>query len=348
MELVIAIAFVVTLGIFVGVGLAIGASAEGPDPGPPLQSPRSTRVTRAALLAIAAFLAILGAEAAAVGAWLEDPSTGRAEALIFLLEGLVDLGLIVLVLRPAWTLRRLWVVRLVAVCWLVIGPPALVLTIGRGPLMSFYLGVGPDMWAIFSVVVGAALVWLASLGGGAAVGAAEPAAAVAPIRPRVVLGAIVLACLVAVSSWPMAQFAGLLTMGGCAPEWLVPSNPHYCVTANVSAGTLTVTGDTTLADGALIDVTLTSDEHPLVDRHAPQRVVVAGGKFKAEFDVSRDHPGPVTLTAAFSPVGQPSAVVMQLGVKGIAITGANAVDNGSQDGKDLGFGLLVTLHLQLV
>jgi hypothetical protein len=352
-ELIAGIVFVIALCGFGGLGIAIGATAEGPDPAPPLASPVRVRATRAALLAIAAYLALLGAGAAAVGAWLDDPAIGRAEAVVFLLEAAVDLGLAVFLLLPGWTLRRVWLLRLVATCWLVVGPPAVVFTLGRGPLATFYLGFDPAGWAVFSVVVGATLVWLASLGGGGANaeaggkldGPTTPAASseVPPTHARGILAAIALACVVAVSSWPMAQFAGVLTMGSCTPQWLVPSNPGFCVRGEFDRRMLTISGETTLPDGALVDVTVASDDYPLIDRPAILRVAVKDGAFEAVFDMSRDRSSPITVTAEFTLAGQPAVAQQLYGEKGSGLNGPAARDNGS----DLGRSLLVTLHMQV-
>jgi len=358
-ELVYGIALVVLLFVFGGIGVAVGATAEGPDPGPPGYSPLKVRATRAALLAIAAFMAVLGAEAALVAGWQQDPSTGRAEALVFLLEGAVDLALAFFVLMPAWTLRRIWVLRLVSVCWLVVGPAALVITFGSGPLATFYLGFGPDMWAVFSVVVGAALVWLSSLGPPAvAEVAAEPAAEprstpapaltpqpsrMPPTHWRGIVTGVALASLVAISSWPLAQFVGINAMGGCAPQWLVPGNPAFCVSGRLDGQMLTVSGQTTLPDGALVDIAVSSDDSAIREQSSAQRVPVNGGKFVATFDLSWRRSGSVTATAAFHLAGQPAAVALSYGTDGHALTGPTALADGSDGGRSL----LATLHFDL-
>jgi len=357
-ELLFGLAFTVAVFIFGGIGVAVGATAEGPDPGPPGCSPLKVRTTRAALLAIAAFMTVLGAEAALVAGRQQDPSTGRAEVLVFLLEGAVDLALAFFVLMPAWTLRRIWVLRLVSVCWLVVGPAALVTTFGSGPLATFYLGLGPDMWAAFSVVVGAALVWLSSLGlPGVAEPAAEPAAkpqsapapAVTPQPSRMppthwrgIVSGVALASLVAISSWPLAQFAGINAMGGCAPQWLVPGNPVFCVNGRLDGRMLTVSGETTLPDGALVDIAVSSDDF-VSEQPSAQRASVNGGKFEATFDLSRRRSGSVTATAALHLAGQPATVALSYGTDGHALTGPTALADGSDGGRSL----LATLHFDL-
>ena len=365
MELVYGIALVVLVLVFGGIGVAVGATAEGPDPGPRAYSPLKIRATRAALLAIAALMAVLAAEAALVAGWQQDPSTGRAEALVFLLEGAVDLALAFFVLMPAWTLRRIWVLRLVSVCWLVVGPATLVITFGSGPLATFYLGLGPDMWAVLSVVVGVALVWLSSLGLPAAaepaateVAAAEsagqrpstPAPALTPQPSRLppthwrgIVTGVALASLVAISSWPLAQFVGINAMGGCAPQWLVPGNPAFCVSGRLDGRMLTVSGQTTLPDGALVDIAVSSDDLAISEPPSAQRVSVNGGTFEATFDLSRRRSGSVTVTAALHMAGQPAAVAQSYGTDGHALTGPTALADGSDDGRSL----LATLHFDL-
>jgi len=364
-ELVYGIAVVVLVLVFGGIGVAVGATAEGPDPGPRGYSPLKIRATRAALLAIAAFMAVLGAEAALVAGWQQDPSTGRAEALVFLLEGAVDLALAFFVLMPAWTLRRIWVLRLVSVCWLVAGPAALVITFGSGPLATFYLGLGPDMWAVLSVVVGVALVWLSSLGLPAAaepavteVAAAESAAQrpstpapvltpqpsrLPPTHWRGIVTGVGLASLVAISSWPLAQFVGVNAMGGCTPQWLVPGNPAFCVSGRLDGRMLTFSGQTTLPDGALVDIAVSSDDLAISEPPSAQRVSVNGGKFEAIFDLSRRRSGSVTGTAALHMAGQPAAVAQSYGTDGHALTGPTALVDGSDGGRSL----LATLHFDL-
>ncbi len=350
MELVFGIALVVLLFVFGGIGLAVGATAEGQDPGSPGCSPLKVRTTRAALLAIAAFMAVLGAEAALVAGWQQDPSTGRAEALVFLLEGAVDLALAFFVLMPAWTLRRIWVLRLVSVCWLVVSPAALVITFGSGPLATFYLGLGPDMWAAFSVVVGAALVWLSSLGVPAVAESPEQSAApepqpsrMSPTHWRGIVTGVALASLVAISAWPLAQFAGINAMGGCAPQWLVPGNPGFCVSGQLNGQMLTISGQTTLPDGALVDIAVSSDDSVISEQPSAQRVAVNGGKFEATFDLSRRRSGSVTVTAALHLAGQPAAVAQSYGADGRALTGPTALADGSDGGRSL----LATLHFDL-
>jgi hypothetical protein len=305
-------------------------------------------------------MAVLGAEAALVAGWQQDPSTGRAEALVFLLEGAVDLALAFFVLMPAWTLRRIWVLRLVSVCWLVVGPAALVITFGSGPLATFYLGLGPDMWAAFSVVVGTALVWLSSLGLPAvAEVAAEPAAEprstpapaltpqpsrMPPTHWRGIVTGVALASLVAISSWPLAQFAGINAMGGCAPQWLVPSDPGFCLSGQLDGQMLLIVyGQTTLPDGAIVSLSATSDDAAVGDPLSEQHLTVSGGKFQATFDLSRRRSGSVTVTAALHLAGQPAAVAQSYGADGHAMTGPAVRADGSDGGRSL----LATLHFDL-
>jgi hypothetical protein len=346
-ELVFGIAVVVSVFVFGGVGLAVGATAEGPDPGPPSRSPLNLRATRCALLLVAAFMAVLGAEAALVAGWQQDPSTGRAEALVFLVEGVVDLALALIVLMPAWTLRRVWVLRLLAACWIVVGPVALVLTFGSGPLATFYLGLGPDLWAAFSVVAGAMLVWLSSLGGGTVVEpAAEPLptaeptlrtppSRLPPTHWRGIVSGVALASLVAISTWPLAQFVAVSALGGCTPQWLLPGNPNFCVSGRLDGGSLKVSGQTTLPDGTLVEVTVSNDEAEPSAAPEQLRVPVSGGAFSATFDVARRHVASVIVTAALHMTGQPAAVAQSYGADGHELTGPTATADGSNGGRSL-------------
>jgi hypothetical protein len=328
--LVFGIAFAVALGIFVTIGLAVAASAEGPEPEPLAPGPLTLRLTRAALLATAAFLALLGAEAAMVAGWLDDPDARYAQAAVFVLEGATDLVLAALMLMPAWSLRRVWVLRLVSVCWFVVGPPVLALTFGGGPRASFYLGLGPDSWSVIAFVVGTGLVWLSSLGGRAP--AAPTVATASPVesapasrslsRPghgRGIVTGVVLASLVAVSAWPLAQFTGVNAMGGCAPDWLVPGDPTFCVSGHVDGGKLTVSGRTTLPDGAVVDIT-----EPGGGLLTARRLVVADGMFGATIDLLGRHGVPITVVATMRMGVQPAAVVARYGSDGHAIAGPAA------------------------
>ena len=365
-ELVFGIAFAVALCAFCVVGLAVGSTAEGPDPTPLPRSGLDLRITRAALLGIAVLLNLLGAQAALVAGSGDDPSAGRAEAIVFLLEGVANLGLTLVVLMPAWSLRRMWVLRLLAVCWLVVGAPALVLTVGRGPLVSFYLGFGPDAWAAFAVVVGAVLVWLSSLGGGHEVEPTgrpapetAPVAAVAPSSParrppappthwRGIVSGVALACLVALSIWPLAQFTGFNALGGCAPGWLVPSDPEFCVSGALEGHILTISGRTTLPDGAVIDLSVKSG---FVDTASTvvgnEQVAVKSGRFEGTFAVPinpalRDDT--IVATATVLMDEQPAAVKKHYGSDGRAMAGPAA------SGACLGSGgrcLLATLSWSL-
>jgi len=358
-ELVFGIAFVVVLTIFVGVGLAVASGAEGPDPGPPVRSPLTRRVTRTALLATAAYMAVMGAEAALVAGSRQDPLTGRAEAIVFGLEAAADVALAAFVLMPAWTLRRVWVLRLVSACWLVVGPVALVVTMGAGPLVSFYLGLGPDAWAAISVVAGIVLVWLASLGGGdvadtaAAAADATPAAGAAlPVQPalppthwRGIVTGLALAVLVASTSWPLAQFLGVNVLGACAPHWLLPGNPDFCVTGRVNAqDVILVSGQTTLPDGAVVSVSATGDDLPATTPPAIQIATVGGGQFDASFDVSGLHGHAITVVASVTMRGQPSVVTQTYGADGAALSGP-AVETGADAGTRV---LQTSLHFDIL
>lgn len=343
MELVFGIAFAVALCAFCIVGLAVGSTAEGPDPLPLARSALKLRITRAALLATAALLNLLGAQAAFVAGSVDDPTTGRAEATVFLLEGAANLCLTLVVLMPAWTLRRVWVLRLIAVCWLVVGLPALVLTFGQGPLVSFYLGFGPDAWAVFAVLVGVVLVWLSSLGGGHEIESlGQPAAETAPSaaaarRPpappthwRGIVNGVALACLIALSAWPLAQFTGFNVLGSCAPGWLVPSDPDFCVSGALQGHTLTISGRTTLADGAVVDLSVRGGfaETASVETSSlvivNTQVAVKNGRFEAAFNISGSPLfsfDSIVATATVRMDEQPSAVIKHYGSDGHNMAG---------------------------
>ncbi len=386
MELIFLVASAVVLAVCVAVGLAVGSGVEGPEPGPAAASPRNLRITRAALLATAALISGFGAEAAVVAGSLHDPGAGRSLAAVFLLEAAADLVLAAILLLPAWTSRHVWVLRMIAVCWLIVGPPGLILDFGNGPEATFYLGIGPDVWAMLALVSGAVLVWLATLGGspmdetavaGATAATADinaggassddtlpstalepgprpesPAASVAAARPRrvptppthwrgIVTG-VALASLLAISAWPAAQFAGVIVLGGCTPQWLVPSDPAFCVSGRVDGRNLAISGDTTLPDGALVDLEASGVPAGVGSGNLPlQRIAVAAGKFQATFSLSSSSATSVVATATFKMDGQPPATVELYGADGHGLTGPVVTRAGS------GRSLEVTLTFDL-
>jgi hypothetical protein len=113
-------------------------------------------------------------------------------------------------------------------------------------------------------------------------------------------------------------------MGQCAPPWLTGTDPQLCLSAQVSQGTLSVTGGTSLADGAVVqiwadDYGTGSDQHWGAD---PVNVTVAGGSFGESFDVSSWGPGTITVTAFFEiGAGQPQALVDRYGADGERLNG---------------------------
>lgn len=146
-------------------------------------------------------------------------------------------------------------------------------------------------------------------------------------RAREALNAVLsaaIAVVVIVASVTVARVGAEALLGQCTPPWLAGTDPQLCLSAQVSQGTLIVSGGTSLTDGAIVqvwadDYGTSPNEHWGID---PVNVTVAGGSFGQTFDVSGWGAGTVTVTAFFEiGAGQPQDVIDRYGVNGERLNG---------------------------
>ena len=135
-------------------------------------------------------------------------------------------------------------------------------------------------------------------------------------------GAAVIALVIA--SVVVVRVGAEASLGQCAPPWLTGTDPQLCLNASVSRRQLSVTGTTSLPDGAMIqiwadDFGTSYGEHWQTDT---VNVTVAQGAFRWTFDLSSWGAGTVTTTAVFRiGPGQPIEVVDRYGAGGERIVG---------------------------
>ncbi len=150
-------------------------------------------------------------------------------------------------------------------------------------------------------------------------------------RARRTLNAVLataIAIAVVVGSVAVARFGAAAILGQCAPPWLAGTDPQICLNAQISQGILFVSGNTSLTDGAVIQVWADDygtgpDEHWGTDSAG---LSVTGGTFTQSFDVSDWGPGTVTVTALFEiGSGQPQAVIDRYGPNGERLSGPDVV-----------------------
>ena len=157
----------------------------------------------------------------------------------------------------------------------------------------------------------------------------EPEPFVSPrlLRARRALNAVlaaVILVIVIVGSVAIVKGVAEAILGQCTPPWLAGTDPQICLNAQISQGTLIVSGGTSLTDGAIVQVWADDygtgpNEHWGID---PVNVTVAGGSFGQTFDVSGWGAGTVTVTAFFEiGAGQPQDVIDRYGVNGERLNG---------------------------
>jgi len=346
------------LVLSVGAGLAAGldvAADEGraaePEAGPSIATadaaadPFSTRLVRTVLLLDAAALALIAIGAAMVdAAWEGGPPVWTGVATMFAFEAAVDIALAVVVARRPATAPQAWVLRVVAVYWLGIGLLA-ALTTGWG---SFYLntpagqavrqllGVDPYQWVGAAVLLGPVLLLLAGLGvfnrHGSRVASSEaprPRGSVRMAAARIGVAALLVVSIVPV--WATFATAAAIAMGGCAPSWLVPSDPVFCVTAYAGYRTVTVSGQTSLPDGSLVSIWVE-------DGQSSEMATVHDGTFSFASSVSGSTSADTLVTVEFAITNllqtdqgsiagprQPQAVTDRYGSNGARLSGPTAI-----------------------
>lgn len=130
--------------------------------------------------------------------------------------------------------------------------------------------------------------------------------------------------LVAAGGFVALRFAAEASLGQCAPDWLTGTDPQLCLYASVSRGTLTVSGTTTLPDGAIVTVSA-DNSGTSVDQYwstGTASATVTGGTFRHSFDVSQWGAGTIVVTAEFAISGdQPGALIDRYGWGGEGLRG---------------------------
>lgn len=135
-------------------------------------------------------------------------------------------------------------------------------------------------------------------------------------------GALVV--LVIVGGFFAVRFVAEGTMGQCAPSWLTGTDPQLCVDASVSRGTLTVSGSTSLPDGAIVTVWADSSGtgYDQYQTTGPAPAIVSGGVFRRTFDVSNWGAGTIVVTAQFAITSdQPRSLIDRYGWGGEGLRG---------------------------
>jgi hypothetical protein len=298
------------------------------------------RLLRTGLVWGAALLAILGL---AVCVWAGSP-LGVAS---FACQAVVDLVLACWILRRPSEDRLAWSLRSVGCLWFFVSVPIAV-AFAFAPSAwdrSKLLGIEPGVWIALAAFSGLALPWLASAGRWRRAEAHPDAPAIRrlPGRWRRRLGWIGTMALLAASVlpvWPIAGIAATIQMGGCAPVWLVPSDPVFCVRGTIEGRTLAVSGETNLPDGSIVNAWIDdplNGEWPTV-----RQLTVARGAFSGALDLSQVRANRASVVVEFqvAPLEptdpshdiyrfgdseQPQAVVDRYGVDGARMVGPTAV-----------------------
>jgi len=171
--LLIGTPFAVFLAASVWAGYAIGGSAADPSRLALEPGGLPGRLRRGGLVLAAAALSAGGAAAAAAaGAFARLTDAGFAvepAAMIFLLEALVDLALAAFIVARSPSPRQAWVARAIALYWLCLAAPTMILADGGTGWISISPGDGMTLlglpsfgWEAVAVVAPALLIWQAS------------------------------------------------------------------------------------------------------------------------------------------------------------------------------------------
>jgi hypothetical protein len=151
---------------------------------------------------------------------------------------------------------------------------------------------------------------------------------------RAVLTVVVIV-VVAGASVLGAKAGAEVIMGQCAPQWLTGTDPQLCLDAHITAHQLTVSGTTSLPDGAIVEVWAEDFGTSYGDHWLSQTTVmtVSGGSFGGTFDLSSWGAGTVTVNALVKmETGQPAAVVDRYGPRGERLAGPDVqLDYSSGD-----------------
>ena len=143
----------------------------------------------------------------------------------------------------------------------------------------------------------------------------------------------VVVVVLAVTSALVVQAGAEAVLGQCAPTWLVGTDPQLCLNASIYGRTLSVTGSTSLPDGAIVQVWATDDGTGYDQRWTTDTLslTVSNGAFGRSFDLSDWGAGTVTVYAQFEVSSdQPESVVSRYGAKGERLNGPDVKPDFSQ------------------
>jgi hypothetical protein len=347
------LALFVIAGLVAGAEIAADAKPAGdakPAPSiPAAANSRLIRLLRTILLLNAAALALIAVGAAMVNAASEgDPPILSHGAALFAFEAAVDVALAALVARRPESARLAWVLRLVAVYWLAIGLLAVIAT-GWDPIYletpdmqvaRQLLGIDPFLWVEAAVLLGPVLLSLASIRGvDPGVSSADASApprrrgSVRTVAARIGTAVLLIASLSTI--WMTIATAAAIGMGGCAPTWLVPSDPVFCVTAEAGYRTVIVSGRTSLPDGSLVSIWVNSAP----ENADPEIATVRGGTFLFTASTMGPNTENTAVTVEFvtlnlvesadgpvaGPSQQPKSVTDRYGSDGARLSGPTAI-----------------------
>jgi len=183
----------------------------------------------------------------------------------------------------------------------------------------------------------------------------EPEPYLSPAEQRVRIAGRAVAGVVIAAGIVVASFLGLRVasetlLGQCAPPWLTGTDPQLCLSASVDRDQLTISGTTSLPDGAVVEVWAedggtTYGEHWQTDQAS---AAVSGGAFSYVFDLSGWGAGTVTAHAEFwvGP-GQPSDVVHRYGDNGQNLVGPEVQFDNTVAGDNRPRGVQVSVDVDL-
>jgi hypothetical protein len=143
-------------------------------------------------------------------------------------------------------------------------------------------------------------------------------------RIRLVVGvAVTIAFIAALAGcgWFVLRVVAQFQLDGCQPEWLIHSDPRFCLTASIQGDRLVVIGHTTLPDGAIVETWVATDGVHFPDPIDDPTPTVHAGQFTTSFDLSLWPAGEVTVSAIFRSTDQPADIVALYGINGASLEG---------------------------
>jgi hypothetical protein len=316
----------ILLPICMAFAIWLGMSVDGEATGETSSSPLlAWQRLQALLLCEAAIVGVVGIE---LGLWWRLPSV----VLFFTVQVITDVILAARGLRRKGDLRP-WTTGLMAGVWFVGGIPVGVtdaLNGLSGPGGGVLLGT-LEPWVLALVIFGGPFLLLAAsfVGSGT----------LARRRPHKGLGILLGLLSCAILAWPVSSATAALTVGGCAPAWLVPADPYMCMRATLNGNNLDVAADTSLPDGTVL--LLERGELLLMEDTDATRLVVSGGRINSRVTVSdRSTLYLVLRIAPWTPFegdddnlvlaksDQPETVLSRYGQDGAGLTGLSVAGYG--------------------